>query len=84
MVELACLLEASFVALTSILVGSALGLTVARNVIADSADKPSYQGALHFSAPWGHLAIVFAAALLTTLAPAPVRRVRPAEALRYE
>jgi putative ABC transport system permease protein len=89
MVQLAFLLEASFVALTSILVGSALGLTVARNVIADSADQPSYQGALHFSAPWAHLAIVFvvvfAAALLTTLAPAArAARVRPAEALRYE
>ena len=89
MVQLAFLLEASFVALTSIVVGSALGLTVARNVIADSADQPSYQGALHFSAPWGHLVIVFvvvfAAALLTTLAPAArAARVRPAEALRYE
>jgi putative ABC transport system permease protein len=89
MVQLAFLLEASFVALTSIVVGSALGLIVARNVIADSADQPSYQGALHFSAPWGHLAIVFvvvfAAALLTTLAPAArAARVRPAEALRYE
>jgi putative ABC transport system permease protein len=89
MVQLAFMLEASFVALTAIVVGSALGLTVARNVIADSADQPSYQGVLHFSAPWGHLAIVFvvvfAAALLTTLAPAArAARVRPAEALRYE
>jgi putative ABC transport system permease protein len=89
MVQLAFLLESSFVALTAIVVGSALGLTVARNVIADSADQPSYQGALHFSAPWGHLAIVFvvvfAAALLTTLAPAArAARVQPAEALRYE
>jgi putative ABC transport system permease protein len=89
MVQLAFMLEASFIALTAIVVGSALGLTVARNVIADSADQPSYQGALHFSAPWAHLAIVFvlvfAAALLTTLAPAArAARVRPAEALRYE
>jgi len=66
-----------------------LGLTVARNVIADSADQPSYQGALHFAAPWTHLAVVFvlvyAAALLTTLAPAArAARVHPAEALRYE
>jgi len=89
MVQLAFLLEASFIALTAILVGSALGLTVARNVIADSAEQPSYQGALHFAAPWAELAIVFvlvfAAALLTTLAPAArAARVRPAEALRYE
>jgi putative ABC transport system permease protein len=89
MVQLAFLLEATFIAVTSIVVGSALGLTVARNVIADSADQPSYQGALHFAAPWGHLALVFvavlAAALLTTLAPAArASRVHPAEALRYE
>ena len=89
MVQLAFMLEASFIALTAIVVGSALGLTVARNVIADSADQPSYQGALHFAAPWTHLALVFvavlAAALLTTLAPAArAARVHPAEALRYE
>jgi putative ABC transport system permease protein len=89
MVQLAFLLEAAFIAITAIVVGSALGLTVARNVIADSADQPSYQGALQFSPPWAHLAIVFvvvlAAALLTTLAPAArAARVRPAEALRYE
>ena len=89
MVQLAFLLESSFIALTAIVVGSALGLTVARNVIADSADQPSYQGVLHFTAPWAELAIVFvlvfAAALLTTLAPAArAARVHPAEALRYE
>jgi putative ABC transport system permease protein len=89
MVQLAFLLESSFIALTAIIVGSALGLVVARNVIADSADQPSYQGALHFAAPWAELAIVFvlvfAAALLTTLAPAArASRVHPAEALRYE
>jgi putative ABC transport system permease protein len=89
MVQLAFLLEAAFIAVTSIVVGSALGLIVARNVIADSADQPSYQGALHFSAPWGHLTLVFvavlAAALLTTYAPAArASRIHPAEALRYE
>ena len=51
MVQLSFLLEASFIALTAIVIGSALGLTVARNVIADSADQPSYQGALHFARP---------------------------------
>lgn len=89
MVQLSFLLESSFIALTAIVVGSALGLVIARNVIADSADQPSYQGALHFGVPWVHLAIVFlavyVAALLTTLAPAArASRVQPAEALRYE
>jgi putative ABC transport system permease protein len=89
MVQASFLLEASFIALTAILVGSALGLTIAHNVIQDQAELPSYQGALHFSAPWLHLALVFvavyAAALLTTYAPAArAARVHPAEALRYE
>jgi putative ABC transport system permease protein len=89
MVQLSFLLESSFIALTAILVGSALGLVIAYNVVADSADDPSWQGALHFTVPWLHLAIVFlavyAAALLTTYAPAArASRVRPAEALRYE
>jgi putative ABC transport system permease protein len=89
MVQLSFLLESSFIALTAIVVGSALGLTVANNVIQDSAELPSYQGALHFAAPWAHLGIVFVlvyvAALLTTLAPAArAARVYPAEALRYE
>jgi putative ABC transport system permease protein len=89
MVQMSFLLEASFIALTAILVGTALGLTVAYNVIQDQANQPSYQGVLRFAAPWASLAIVFvlvyAAALLTTLAPAArAARVQPAEALRYE
>jgi putative ABC transport system permease protein len=89
MVQVSFLLEASFIALTAIIVGGVMGLIVARNVIADQADLPSYEGALHFAAPWAALATVFvlvyAAALLTTLAPAVrASRVQPAEALRYE
>jgi putative ABC transport system permease protein len=89
MVQLSFLLESSFIALTAIVVGTALGLVIAFNVIQDSADQPSWQGALHFAVPWSHLAIVFAsvyvAALVTTYAPASrAARVRPAEALRYE
>ena len=89
MVQLSFLLESSFIALTAIVVGSALGLIVAYNVVADAADQPSWQGALRFSVPWAHMAIVFvavfAAALLTSWAPAArASRVYPAEALRYE
>lgn len=89
MVQLSFLIESSFIALTAIGVGSALGLVIAFNVIQDSADQPSWQGALRFAVPWLHLAIVFlavyAAALLTTFAPAArASRVQPAEALRYE
>jgi putative ABC transport system permease protein len=89
MVQVSFLLESSFVALTAITVGTALGLVIAYNVVQDSADDPSWQGALEFAVPWVHLAIVFfavyAAALLTTFAPAArASRVQPAEALRYE
>jgi putative ABC transport system permease protein len=89
MVQLSFLLESSFIALTAIGVGSALGLMTAFNVIQDSASQPSWQGALRFVVPWVHLAIVFiavyVAALLTTFAPASrAARVEPAEALRYE
>ena len=68
-------------------VGSALGLIIAYNVVEDSAGQPSWQGSLHFAVPWTHLVLVFllvyAAALLTTLAPARAARVYPAEALCY-
>jgi len=89
MVQLSFLLESSFIALTAIVVGSALGLIVAYNVVADAAEQPSWQGALRFTVPWAHMAIVFvavfAAALLASWAPAArAARVYPAEALRYE
>jgi putative ABC transport system permease protein len=89
MVQLSFLLESAFIALTAIVVGTTLGLVIAYNVVADAAEQPSWQEALHFAVPWSHLAIVFvtvlAAALLTALAPAArAARVYPAEALRYE
>jgi putative ABC transport system permease protein len=89
MVQVSFLLESAFVALTAIVVGTALGLIVAYNVVADAAGLPSWQGSLQFTVPWVHLAIVFvsvfAAALLTAAVPAArAARVYPAEALRYE
>ena len=89
MVQVSFLLESSFIALSAIAIGTALGLVIAFNVIQDAADQPSWQGALRFAVPWTHLAIVFvcvyAAALLTTYAPAArAARVHPADALRYE
>lgn len=89
MVQLSFLLESAFIALTAIVVGTGLGLVIARNVVVDAASQASWQGSLHFVVPWTHLAIVFvavfAAALLTSLGPAArASRVYPAEALRYE
>jgi putative ABC transport system permease protein len=88
MVQLAFLLESSFVALTSIFVGTFLGLVVAHNVISDSQSQPSWEN-LSFDVPWANLGIIFLVvylvALATTWLPAlRASRIYPAEALRYQ
>jgi putative ABC transport system permease protein len=88
MVQLAFLLESSFVALTSIVVGTFLGLVVAHNVISDSQRTPSWEN-LSFDVPWVNLGIIFLlvylVALATTWLPAlRASRIYPAEALRYQ
>jgi putative ABC transport system permease protein len=88
MIQAAFLLESSFVALTAIVVGTALGLVVSFNIISDSAEQPSWD-TLSFSVPWLSLGLIFfvvyAVSLVTTLVPAVrASRVYPAEALRYQ
>ena len=88
MVQGAFLIESSFIALTSIVVGTILGLILAYEIILDSRKQPSWSG-MELVVPWGTLAVIFAVvyavALLATLAPAfRAARVRPAEALRYQ
>ena len=88
MVQAAFLLESSFVALTAIVVGTALGLLLAWNIVDDTRQQPSWSG-LTLSVPWANLLIIFvvvyAVALLATLLPAlKASRIRPAEALRYQ
>jgi putative ABC transport system permease protein len=88
MVQLAFLLESSFVALTSIVVGAGLGIVVGRNVIVDARRLPSWEH-MSLQIPWLMLGLIFLAvyvvALLTTWAPAlRASRVYPAEALRYQ
>ncbi len=88
MVQLSFLLESSFIALTAIVVGTALGLVVAHNVVADIARGPGWSG-MAFVVPWLTFAVVFfvvyAVALATTFLPAlRASRVYPAEALRYQ
>jgi putative ABC transport system permease protein len=87
MVQLSFLIESSFVALTSIVVGTGLGLAVAYNVVSDSRRTPSWEN-MAFTVPWLTLAVIFlvvyAVAIATTLAPAVrASRIYPAEALRY-
>jgi putative ABC transport system permease protein len=88
MIQAAFLLESPFVALTAIVVGTALGLVVSFNIISDSAEQPSWD-TLSFSVPWLSLGLIFfvvyAVSLVTTLIPAVrASRVYPAEALRYQ
>ncbi len=88
MIQAVFLLESSFVALTAIVVGTALGLLLGWNIIQDQRETPSWEN-LTLVVPWGDLALIFgvvyAVALLATLAPAiRASRIPPAEALRYE
>jgi len=88
MIQAALLLESSFVALTAIAVGTALGLLLAENIIRDSQKQPSWDN-LTLVVPWVGLAVIFVAvyavALLATLVPAVrASRIRPSEALRYQ
>jgi putative ABC transport system permease protein len=88
MVQAAFLLESSFVALTAIVVGTTLGLLLARNIVADTRRQPSWEN-LELVVPWLNLGVIFlvvyAVALLATLAPAVrASRIMPAEALRYQ
>lgn len=88
MVQAVFLLESSFVALTSIVVGTGLGLLLASEIIRDQRAQPSWHD-LELTVPWGSLSIIFlivyAVAVAATLAPAVrASRIRPAEALRYQ
>ena len=88
MVRSAFLLESSLVALTAIVVGTGLGVLLAKNIIDDSRSQPSWEN-LEMVVPWRNLTVIFltvyAVALVATLAPARrAARVEPAEALRYQ
>jgi ABC-type antimicrobial peptide transport system permease subunit len=68
--------------------GSALGLAVAYNVISDAASLASWSG-IQFDAPWLTLVVIFVAvyavAVATALVPARrASRIQPASALRYQ
>jgi putative ABC transport system permease protein len=87
-VQIAFLLESSFVAVTAIVVGTGLGLLLAWNIIRDQQAQPSWEN-LELVVPWTNLAVIFtvvyAVAIAATLAPAiRASRIRPAEALRYQ
>ncbi len=88
MVQIAFLLESSFISLLGILLGIVLGLIVAFNVVLDYRNTPGW-GSMTFAVPWLTLGLVFfivyAGSIVATLLPArQASRVYPAQALRYE
>jgi putative ABC transport system permease protein len=88
MVQSTFLLESAFVALTAVVVGTALGLLLSFNIISDQRRQPSWEN-VTMVVPWASLAVIFvvvlAVALVATVAPAVrASRTEPAEALRYQ
>jgi putative ABC transport system permease protein len=88
MIRRTFVLEASFVALLAIVIGTSMGLVMAWNIIRDAQSQPGNEN-LAFTVPWLNMLVVFAvvygAALIATSMPArKASRVYPAEALRYE
>lgn len=87
MAQLSFPIESSLLSLSSIVIGTALGLIVVYNVILDSGRTPSWSS-LAFAPPRLLLGVMFTVvhliALATTDAPAlRASRACPAEAPRY-
>jgi putative ABC transport system permease protein len=88
MVQMTFLIESLFITMIGVVIGTALGLIVAANVIADAAGQPGMDY-LHLKPPWTALAIIFAdvvlSSIITTWLPSvKASRTYPATALRYE
>ena len=88
MVQASFLAESLFITCIGVVTGTVLGLWVAFNVIADSADQPGWEH-LTLVPPWTALGVilgtVLVSALVTTWLPSVrASRTYPAAALRYQ
>ena len=87
MVTFSFLLEASFIALSGLLIGTLAGVTLGQNVVRQLLSALADERV--FATPWlqigGIVLLAYVCALLATLVPAfQAARIYPAEALRYE
>ncbi len=87
MVAFSFLLEASFVAITGLVIGAAAGVLLGQVMVGQFYQEMS--GGRAFPMPWGQIGWIVLAAwlfsLLATILPAvQAARIYPAEALRYE
>ena len=86
MVGLSFVLEASFIAITGLLIGALTGVVLGANIV--NAFFPQIDTSV-VATPWAQIGLMVLAAylfsLLTTIVPAwQASRIYPAEALRYE
>ena len=88
MIQLSFLLEASFVSLLGILIGTTLGIVLGWQAYNDIKAEEGIES-LEFAVPWVQLGLIlvvtYGFSLLATFLPSrQAARVYPAEALRYE
>ena len=87
MVALSFVLEASFIAITGLIIGAVTGIVLGESIVHTFLTALTPETT--FTLPWGQIGLIllgsYLAALLATIVPAyGAARVYPAEALRYE
>jgi len=87
MIALSFVLEASFIAITGLLIGAITGIVLGDSIVRTFFLSLSPETT--FTPPWGQIGVIlllaYGFALLTTIVPAyQAARTYPAEALRYE